>query len=185
MLALIPAFLAGCLHWLPAPAWLSHTILATCLLSLALLSKNRRALWLWAWVLSEVISQVPLAAGPVPYLYLALLNPPEKPLYRILTLLGAFIAIHADISFLAFRMAGGSHGWRPEITQTWLQALVWPYYYGHYPRGAHAIGLFLNDNLLGVWCVAVMALTPQKAGYASPYCWPSAGATPAPPTWPS
>lgn len=152
MVWLIPALLAASLHWVEGP---QTFILALCLLCLALLSRRRRALWLWAWVLIEAQAGVNLALGAVPLLYLSLL----KPNLRILPLLGCLIALHANVSFLAFRLAGGSHGWRPEIAQPWLQALVWPYYCGHYPRGAHAIGLFLNDNLLGLWCVAVLALT--------------------------
>lgn len=68
------------------------------------------------------------------------------------------LAGHALIAFVFFRECGGGHRIRPEIYDPVLRALVWPYYNGHYPRGAHAVGLMLNDNVLGAWCAAWLPL---------------------------
>ena len=171
-LLLVPALLAGCFHWIEVDEPLKLLSQALCLGALAFLGRDRRALWLWAWVGHQWLAGIPLNQGAAPFLYLALLRPPARFVYRLLTLLGALIASHAVVSFLAFRLAGGFHGWRPEVKDPWLQALVWPYYCGHYPRGAHAIGFFLNDNLLGLWCVAMLCLSLEVPGRLRLLCVP-------------
>jgi len=166
-LALTCAFLAFCGHWLEfGPAWQG---LIAAGIALSLLSQYRSPLYLpaLALVVCEGVSagwnQRPLAdllAGPLPFVYFALaghrrfLSSPAW--WRRLQLAATVIGLHALISLLAFRAAGGGHRIRPPIESGWLQALVWPYYAGHYKYGAHAVGLFLNDNMLGLWCVALV-----------------------------
>lgn len=170
---LAAALLAASLHWLEGGVWLRAGTVLLALLGLGLLSNQRGAIWPWAWVFSQLLSLgwngghlAQLVDGPVPFVGLAILPRQCRVPYRLLVLSGALLAAHAVISFIAFRLAGGAHGWRPELAQGWLRALVWPYYCGHYPRGAHAIGLFLNDNLLGVWCVSMLALALELPGRA-------------------
>lgn len=92
----------------------------------------------------------------------------ERVIYRVslwATSGAATLAAHAIACFWAFRAIGGGHRVRPPVTpgQMWL---VWPYYDTHYPRGAHLVGIFLNDNLFGIWAVAFFGLSVVLTAHA-------------------
>ena len=167
---LLAAFVAASFHWLPG----CDRVTALAVLLLAgwgmLWRRQHRLFWpvlgvVVVELLSATWNQTELTAliyGPLPLVGLCLL--PDGWLrssrwLNVACLTSGVIAWHAILCFLAFRGAGGGHLVRPDIDQGWLHWLVWPYYCGHYPRGAHAIGWFLNDNNLGIFCAASLALT--------------------------
>ncbi|MFN8607158.1 MAG: hypothetical protein U0931_06480 [Vulcanimicrobiota bacterium] len=173
MLQFIPcclaAALAGCFHWIPAAPEIQRWVVV--LGWLGLLQQRGRPLFWPAFSLAAVetcsnqfhgLPLENLMRGDLPWLGLAPMlagwQSPRRPWYERLFWLGELLSAHAIVSFLAFHWAGGGHRIRPEIDQGWLKALVWPYYCGHYPRGAHAVGIFLNDNNLGLWCLMLFLL---------------------------
>lgn len=162
------ALLTAALHWMP----LDHPLLGWALgFWLAGLVLSRHAArwplvavtlaWLLScWWSSRLSTQLVVQGVPMLGVALIVLQLSPRAIQRLMlwSCAGAgVLALHALCCFWAFRALGGSHGIRPPLTGwRWL---VWPYYETHYDIGAHLVGVFLNDNLFGVWAVAFFALS--------------------------
>lgn len=161
-------------HWVPTDTALLNALVLAAYLAL-FLQAGKPFFWpclalALTQTASALVHGIPLdslSEGPLCYLALApaLSQWPrsERALSSVL-LLGELLALHAVLVFWTFRLVGGGHRVRPELSHPLLQAWLSPYYCGHYPRGAHAIGLFLNDNNLGLWCATlfVVALATER-----------------------
>ena len=155
LLLSLAALLSAWCRWMPAPSILAWLSLGLWLVGMALARRSR--LWppLACLALLQLASGATLTA-PLAGLALVAEKLP-RPNLRWVALVAGLLAFHALFAFLAFRALGGYHCFRP-LAGPWMP-LVWPYYTEQYPVGAHAVGLFLNDNALGVWAVAMLALT--------------------------
>lgn len=166
-LLLAAAVLSGLCRWLLLPAPWPDLCLAAWFLGLVLSLKAPLGGPLLAIAATTTLSAIhnglpPSMAAvnghPITALIIALAVPSLKVL-RFGALVSAGLGLHAIISFLFFRALGGGLRVRPEVLDPTLQAILWPYYCGHYPRGGHLIGLFLNDNAMGNWSAAWLVLT--------------------------
>ncbi len=164
------ALLTAALHWMP----LDHPLLSWalgCWLAGLLCSRSPQrwplvavtAVWLLScWWNGRQPTQLVLQAVPMLGVALLIVSARPSSVHRLLlwACAGAgALALHALLCFWAFRAIGGSHGLRPPLPDAAWSWLVWPYYETHYDTGAHLVGVFLNDNLFGVWAVAFFALS--------------------------
>lgn len=162
--------LTACLHWARPPAGLA-VALALWLLGLLLAGRGLgplRALAVVGLTSCLVNSRAPtiLVVEGLPCTTLVWLVPRlllSSSQARRLALwacaAGGGLALHALLCFACFRAVGGEHRVRPPVSVPGLSGLLWPYYETHYREGAHLVGVFLNDNLFGVWAVALFALS--------------------------
>lgn len=164
------ALLTAALHWMPLEHPLFGWALGCWLAGLALSRSPVRwplvavtAVWLLScWWSGRSPAQLVLQSVPLLGVALLLAGASRKTVQRLMlwSCAGAgALALHALLCFWAFRAMGGGHRLRPPLPDTAWRWLVWPYYETHYDTGAHLVGVFLNDNLFGVWAVAFFALS--------------------------
>ncbi|MHB2016630.1 MAG: hypothetical protein ACYCW6_06750 [Candidatus Xenobia bacterium] len=175
-------------HWYPPDAPAKHVALVLLVGGTLLYWLLRRRLTaaliltcVAVQVLSEVHSGRPLflVEGLGSSGLLLLLE--DAPVAKVRPRIGVFLvgagfvlAVHAIVGFILYRL------WGPLPSHPWMALWLYPYNSGVLVPSWRLCGLFMNENLFGIWCASLIPIVLQTVGestrpWEKRFCWLTLG----------